>query len=364
MMKRVVHLFFTVMGVVLGYQFCPDLFIRVFHLSNHQLLASSWFGAALGGAIFLVATMSLAGYVSALLRWLEERLKSAPLSDILGGTIGMVIGLVVAYLFSPEIRSIPVVGQAVQFFVAVFFAYLGLRIGFTKREDLLNLFSGRLSLKDRGDKDRDKRAPMRPGEAKLLDTSVIIDGRIADLVETGFLDGTLVIASFVLEELQHIADSSDVLKRNRGRRGLDVLNRIQKELKAVVQIVEIDFEDIQEVDSKLVRLAKQMNGKVMTNDFNLNKVCELQGVPVLNINDLANALKPVVLPGEELHVQVIKDGKEYNQGVAYLDDGTMIVIEGGREYIGGRLTVQVTSVLQTSAGRMIFAKPKMLEKAL
>lgn len=175
----------------------------------------------------------------------------------------MVIGLVVAYLLSPEVRSIPVVGVPVQFFVSIFFAYLGLRIGFTKREELLNLFAGKISLKDRGDKekDKDKKAALRPGEAKLLDTSVIIDGRIADLVETGFLDGVLIIASFVLEELQHIADSSDVLKRNRGRRGLDVLNRIQKELKAPVQIVEIDFDDIQEVDSKLVRLAKQCTAK-------------------------------------------------------------------------------------------------------
>lgn len=173
-----------------------------------------------------------------------------------------------------------------------------------------------------------------------------------------------MIPSFVLEELQHIADSSDVLKRNRGRRGLDILNRIQKETTVKVQIVETDFEDVQEVDSKLVRLAKKMQGKVVTNDFNLNKVCELQGVPVLNINDLANAVKPVVLPGEEIVVQVIKDGKEYGQGVGYLDDGTMIVVEGGRDYIGTHVDVLVTSVLQTSAGRMIFAKPKLLEKAL
>ncbi|AEJ44951.1 PilT protein domain protein [Alicyclobacillus acidocaldarius subsp. acidocaldarius Tc-4-1] len=246
----------------------------------------------------------------------------------------------------------------------MFFAYLGLRIGFTKREELWNLLAGRLSRdRDRSD-GKDKKSGLRPGDAKLLDTSVIIDGRIADLVETGFLDGTLVIPSFVLAELQHIADSSDALKRNRGRRGLDILNRIQKESKVQVQIVETDFDDIQEVDAKLVRLAKQMRGKVVTNDFNLNKICELQGVQVLNINDLANALKPVVLPGEELQVHVIKDGKEHNQGVAYLDDGTMIVIEGGREYIGGKITVLVTSVLQTSAGRMIFAKPKLLEKAL
>lgn len=168
----------------------------------------------------------------------------------------------------------------------------------------------------------------------------------------------------MLGELQHIADSSDVLKRNRGRRGLDVLNRIQKELPIKVEIYEGDFEEIQEVDSKLIKLAKVMDGIVVTNDFNLNKVCDLQGVSVLNINDLANAVKPVVLPGEELMVQVIKDGKEQNQGIAYLDDGTMIVVEEGRNYIGKTIEVLITSVLQTSAGRMIFAKPKLLEKAL
>lgn len=199
--------------------------------------------------------------------------------------------------------------------------------------------------------------------SKLLDTSVIIDGRIADLCRTGFIEGTLVIPEFVLEELQHIADSSDLLKRNRGRRGLDILNKIQKELDVKVLIYEGVMEE-GEVDSKLVKLAKVLQGKVVTNDYNLNKVCELQGVPVLNINDLANAVKPVVLPGEEMLVQVVKDGKEIGQGVAYLNDGTMIVVENGREYMGTPLEVLVTSVLQTSAGRMIFAKPKLLEKAL
>jgi uncharacterized protein YacL len=362
MLKRFVHLFFAVIGVVLGYTFAPDLFAQVFHLSSRPF-SSPVFGAALGGALLVLTTTWLVNYLTTLIRWLEDKLQKTPLADIFGGTIGMVIGLLVAYLFAPALRVIPLVGLPVQFFVTLLLAYIGLRIGFTKREDLVTLFAGKLSHKER-DKDKEKKTGFRPGEAKLLDTSVIIDGRIADLVETGFLDGVLVIPSFVLEELQHIADSSDVLKRNRGRRGLDVLNRIQKESKVRVQVMEKDFDDIQEVDSKLVRLAKQLNGKVVTNDFNLNKVCELQGVPVLNINDLANALKPIVLPGEELKVQVIKDGKEHNQGVAYLDDGTMIVIEGGREYIGGKVEVLVTSVLQTSAGRMIFAKPKLLEKAL
>lgn len=362
MLKRIVHLFFAVIGLVLGYTFIPDLFLRVFHLHS-ELFQSKLFGAALGGAILILTTRWLVEYVATMIRWSEERLKFTPLADILGGTVGIIIGLLVAYLLSPTMRVIPVVGLSVQFFVSLLLAYLGLRIGLTKREDLLGLFSGRAASSKERDKDK-KAAGFKPGEAKLLDTSVIIDGRIADLVETGFLDGVLVISSFVLNELQHISDSSDALKRNRGRRGLDVLNRIQKELKVKVHVMEIDYEDIAEVDSKLVRLAKQTGGKVVTNDFNLNKVCELQGVSVLNINDLANALKPIVLPGEVLNVQVIKDGKESNQGVAYLDDGTMIVIEGGRDYIGGRLEVLVTSVLQTSAGRMIFAKPKVLEKAL
>jgi uncharacterized protein YacL len=193
---------------------------------------------------------------------------------------------------------------------------------------------------------------------KLLDTSVIIDGRIADISETGFIEGALIVPQFVLTELQHIADSSDTLKRTRGRRGLDILKRLQDERQSKVKIVEQDFEDISEVDLKLVRLAKKRGAQILTNDFNLNKVCDLHQVQVLNINDLANAVKPVVIPGEDMQVVVIKDGKEQNQGVAYLDDGTMIVVEGGRSFIGQAITVTVTSVLQTSAGRMIFAKPK------
>ena len=199
---------------------------------------------------------------------------------------------------------------------------------------------------------------------KILDTSVIIDGRIADICKSGFIEGDLVIPGFVLEELRHIADSSDLLKRNRGRRGLDILNKIQKELEFKVQICERDYDDIAEVDSKLVRLAQDMKGKILTNDFNLNKVAELQGVTVLNINELANAVKPVVLPGEEMEVHVIKNGKEAGQGVAYLDDGTMIVVDGGKRHIGETIGVLVTSVLQTAAGRMIFAKPKTEEKVL
>jgi len=240
--------------------------------------------------------------------------------------------------------------------------YLGWSFGTKKREELLSFFSffQRSGSKERaGDKTSDKGIKIESKcQYKILDTSVIIDGRIADICKSGFIDGTLIIPGFVLEELRHIADSSDLLKRNRGRRGLDILNRIRKELDVMVKIHEKDFEDLTEVDSKLVRLAKEMGAQVITNDYNLNKVAELQGIRVLNINELANAVKPVVLPGEEMQVQVIKDGKEAGQGVAYLDDGTMIVVENGRRFIGQNIVVLVTSVLQTAAGRMIFAKPK------
>lgn len=191
---------------------------------------------------------------------------------------------------------------------------------------------------------------------KILDTSVIIDGRIADVCETGFLDGILVIPQFVLRELQLVADSADSLKRNRGRRGLDVLQRIQKIANVNVQILETDFPNVREVDMKLIELAKVLEGKIVTNDFNLNKVAQLQGVEVLNINELANAMKPVVLPGEIMKVFILKEGKEYNQGIAYLDDGTMVVVDNARKLIGKTIETSVTSVLQTTAGKMIFGK--------
>ena len=193
---------------------------------------------------------------------------------------------------------------------------------------------------------------------KLLDTSVIIDGRIADICETGFLEGTLLIPVFVLEELQHIADSADALKRVRGRRGLDILQKIRQESRMQVEITEVDFEDIPEVDSKLMQLAQQVGGKIITNDFNLNKVAQLRGVKVLNINALSNAVKPVVIPGESMQVAIVKSGTEAGQGVASLEDGTMIVVENGNRYMGETIEVEVTSALQTAAGRMIFAKPK------
>jgi uncharacterized protein YacL len=310
------------------------------------------------GALLLFAVVSGIDRIGGwLLRKGEERVARVPISDLIAVTTGLILGLFVSVLLFPSIGRFSFGGQVLPVLVTVILGGLGARLGYSRREDLSAFFA-----LFRADKRSVNERPLYE-EHKILDTSVIIDGRIADICKTGFIEGTLVIPGFVLEELQHIADSSDLLKRNRGRRGLDILNKIQKELEVKVLIYEGDFEEINEVDSKLVRLAKVLQGKVITNDFNLNKVCELQGVSVLNINDLANAVKPVVLPGEEILVQVIKDGKEHGQGVAYLDDGTMIVVEGGRDYIGATMEVMVTSVLQTSAGRMIFAKPKLLEKA-
>ena len=313
--------------------------------------------AAIGALLFAAIAAVLIQVGAQFVKRMDELMKHIQFAHIATGFAGLVLGLLISLLLFPAVSHISGSATYIPFLVAIILGAAGYRLGNARREELLSWFAGL-----RGAAEQSAGVKLSD-ENKILDTSVIIDGRIADICKTGFIQGVLVIPEFVLEELQHIADSSDLLKRNRGRRGLDILNKIQKELDIKVLIYEGDFEDVSEVDSKLVRLAKLLGGKVITNDFNLNKVCELQGVSVLNINDLANAVKPVVLPGEEIVVQVIKDGKEFGQGVAYLDDGTMIVVEGGREFIGSTLEVMVTSVLQTSAGRMIFAKPKLLEKA-
>ncbi|AFM39531.1 integral membrane protein (PIN domain superfamily) [Desulfosporosinus acidiphilus SJ4] len=320
---------------------------------------------------FLVAPMIIRSVLK-LMRWMDSRLTKVPTHDLMGGTIGGIIGLIISSLFSNSFIIIPFFGPLLAVLLSLFLGYLGFTIGMKRKEDVLGFLNFIPKFRDRGDKQKESKVGQvsENGESKeqhpnykILDTSVIIDGRIADIVKTGFIEGTLLIPSFVLEELRHIADSSDLLKRNRGRRGLDILNQISKETAINVHIHEQDFEDINEVDSKLVRLGQVLDSPLLTNDYNLNKVAELQGVKVLNINELANSLKPIVLPGEEMLVQVMKEGKEPGQGVAYLDDGTMIVVDTGRRYMGQNITVLVTSVLQTAAGRMIFAKPKSsLEK--
>ena len=279
----------------------------------------------------------------------EWRLRAMSLKRLIGAAIGSVLGIVGAYLFALVIRnSIPAspTQSFLQIMVMLIMAYVGLAVGANKG-DLLNLAA--LGGIFGGEKTGKK-------SYKILDTSVIIDGRIADIAETGFLDGLIVIPQFVLRELQLVADSADSLKRNRGRRGLDILQRLQKTASVQIQIVEDDFPSVREVDMKLIELAKLYEGKILTNDFNLNKVAQLQGVAVLNINELANSLKPIVLPGEVMRVFILKEGKEYNQGVAYLDDGTMVVVDNARKMIGKTIDISVTSVLQTTAGKMIFGK--------
>jgi len=279
----------------------------------------------------------------------EQRLRAASLKRLIGAAIGSILGIIGAYLISLVIRaSIDHRGTAefLQLMVMLLMAYVGLVVG-SNKGDLLNLtalggiFGGEKATKK---------------SYKILDTSVIIDGRIADIAEAGFIDGMMVVPEFVLRELQVVADSTDGSKRQRGRRGLDMLQRMQSNPKIQVQIVPDDFPSIREVDLKLLELAKKWEAKVVTNDFNLNKVAHLHRVDVLNINDLANALKPVVLPGERMNVLILKEGKEYNQGVGYLDDGTIVVVDHARKMIGRSVDISVTSVLQTASGKMIFGK--------
>ena len=279
----------------------------------------------------------------------EWRLRAVSLKRLIGAAIGSILGIIGAYLFALVIRNSIPSGNTqsfLQIMVMLIMAYVGLAVG-SNKGDLLNLaaLGGIFGGEKQGKK-----------SYKILDTSVIIDGRIADIAETGFLDGIIVIPQFVLRELQLVADSADSLKRNRGRRGLDILQRLQKANTLQIQIVEDDFPSVREVDMKLIELAKVYEGKIITNDFNLNKVAQLQGVAVLNINELANSLKPIVLPGEAMRVFILKEGKEYNQGVAYLDDGTMVVVDNARKMIGKTIDISVTSVLQTTAGKMIFGK--------
>lgn len=356
-MKKVFQIFSLIMGGILGYLYLPELLGRIDIGIEISDLVLSIIGIFIGAIILFILILFLLDPIIRALKKIEEFLLRSPVIDIVFGSVGLVIGLIIAVLAATPFKNVPVFGVIAPVLFAGMFGYLGIAISTKKFEEIVSIFR----INREGSANKEKQVFY---ESKILDTSVIIDGRIADICKTGFIEGKLVIPQFILEELQHIADSSDSLKRNRGRRGLDVLNKIRKELDIPVEIYDGDFDDIQEVDSKLVKLAKQLDGKILTNDYNLNKVSELQGVQVLNINDLANAVKPVVLPGEEMRVLVIKEGKEFNQGIAYLDDGTMIVVEEGKNYLNETIDVLVTSILQTSAGRMIFVKPKELSDGL
>jgi uncharacterized protein YacL len=289
-------------------------------------------------------------FLAPLRRFQQWTAQIEPIQLVLG-TCGLVAGLLVAALLTPALVTLPGVGGVLApFVVSAILGALGVAAMVNREEQFADFLSRYLPMAG-------KRVS-RVSRQVILDTSAVIDGRMADIVQTGFVMATLVIPRFVLDELRYIADSPDSLRRNRGRRGLDILGRLQKEAPVPVQVSEADFEDAPDVDSKLIRLAKSMGCSIMTNDFNLNRIAELEGVQVLNVNQLANAVKVVVLPGEEMEVRIIQEGKESGQGVGFLDDGTMVVVEGGRRYLNEQLEVIVTRVLQTVAGRMIFAAPK------
>jgi len=316
------------------------LFVLIFAVASwffHPFGLPPWVDAV-GGAV-----------ASGLFIFFEVRVRALSLRRLFGSVIGSLLGISGAFLFSLVLRNSLPEGHErsiLQLGVLLLMTYIGLVVGASKG-DLLNLaalgglFSG-------------ERASKR--NTKVLDTSAIIDGRISDIADTGFLEGTLIVPEFVLRELQMVADSSDSSKRQRGRRGLDVLQAMRVNPQLTVQIAEEDYPQIREVDLKLIELARHLDAKIVTNDFNLNKVAQVRGVPVLNINDLANSLRPVVLPGEKMHILVMKEGKEYDQGVGYLDDGTMVVVDHARRLIGRAVDISVTSVLQTASGKMIFGK--------
>lgn len=366
MIKKLFRIIFSLVGVLLGYGFflLSRFLYELSPLSEKFILTdtiqfiSAVIFALIFGFIFFLLTPVFGYHGAKVAKNIETDLQTVPTNDIVTGTFGLIIGLIIAFLISQIFIGFDFfyLGTVLSILTYIFMSYLGIIVATKKGKDIIPAW---ISVK-RGtsSKGKGKGSDATP---KILDTSVIIDGRIADIMKTGFIEGNIVIPEFVLVELRHIADSSDGLKRNRGRRGLDILNRIQSEYGIEIYNTGSDksLDEIPEVDVKLLKLAQIINGKVVTNDYNLNKVALIKGVEVLNINELANTLKPVVLPGEDMTLFLVKEGKENNQAVAYLDDGTMIVVEEGRKYIGQTINVTVTSVLQTSAGRMIFAKPKV-----
>lgn len=357
-LRAIFVLLFTVLGIVLSRQgetvlalllpnsVLTETTLGITFMSLAAMLVGGIFGAIIGSFISPYLIKSLFMFTSTV----EKSLSAMSTQNLIAGTLGLFWGLIIANLVGLAFGSVPYIGPYVSVALSIILGYLGMHLVVSKKSEL----AGWLHLHAEGSFDKKKNKDHHTG--KLLDTNVIIDGRVADIYRSGFLEGPIIVPVFVLEELQKIADSSDILKRNRGRRGLDILNHMRKNSKDDVIIVTNDFEDISEVDSKLVKLAREKNYKIVTNDYNLNKVAELQGVAVLNINDLAIAVKPAVIPGEQIFVQLVKSGKEEGQGVAYLEDGTMIVVENGSQCIGKEVPVIITSVLQTSAGKMIFAK--------
>lgn len=350
--KKIISILFILIGGFIGYEIFPD--INVF-ISIDLFLQHSWLipilsfviGGFFGFIIFILSYKKLSHLGNSILTHFQR----IPAQNIISGVIGLIIGLIIANLLAYSLSFIPFIGKYLPIILNVTLGLLGVTLGLSKREESVNFYKKNIERFKKKEKTSHY-------QLKILDTSVIIDGRIADICQTDFLEGELIIPRFVLNELQAIADSSESLKRNRGRRGLDVLNKINKIHANKIRIISRDYPELKTVDAKLIKLAKELDAKILTNDYNLNKLAQLENVTVLNVNDLANALKPIILPGEELVTQVIKEGKESGQGVAYLDDGTMIVVENGSGNIGDKVKITVTSILQTPAGRMIFGRIK------
>ena len=378
-LTAVIAVLLTVTGLILMEQLLPQIsYFLGYNIHSTGMLGYSyihWLFAIVSvlffGWVGWVITPFLIKYLLKYSEIVASVLAKAPSGDIIVSLIGVLVGLILANLIGAPFSRLPIVGPYIPIVVSIVLALTGAKVASHKSKDILGLFyrsrpqGTDLSVKT-GEMAQDQQAetvidadslPVELAASnKLLDTSVIIDGRISDILKTGFLEGNLVIPHFVLDELQRLSDSSDNLKRAKGRRGLDFIHELQEIFPHVIIVNDLEYEAIQDVDSKLIALAKDTGSIIVTNDFNLNKVASIQGIRVLNINDLANAVKPVVIPGEEMTAYLLREGKESGQAIAYLQDGTMIVVEGGRKYIGNKIRIAVTSVLQTSAGRMIFAK--------
>ena len=351
--KRILRIIFIIVGAVIGY----EAYRRFYFISDSSIyynILFNFLAIVIGGTVGFLLSFLFNTKIQRLCSEIICRLQKIPTQNIAAAIIGLIIGLIIANLLAYSLSFIPLIGSYLPIVLSVIMGLIGINIGLNKKDEIINFF-GSFKGFNRIRKKEYNKYLVHP---KILDTSVIIDGRILDICQTDFLEGDLIIPRFVLSELQHIADSSDSLKRNRGRRGLDILNKMIKIKKNKIKIIGKDYKEQREVDTKIIRLAKDIKAKVITNDYNLNKIAQLEGITVLNINDLSNALKAVILPGEEISTQIIKAGKEPEQGVAYLDDGTMIVIEDGNRYVGRKVNVLVTSILQTPAGRMIFGKIK------
>ena len=359
MRKRIIRLLFVIVGAAVGFYYLPPIWIAMRNQLGVQLARpiESAIDFLIGALVFWLISLLLTDWTIKMLKQAENALTKKSLTYLLFGAISTIFGLILAILISIPLwrLSIPVVNNVLPVLLMILFSYLGFHLGTTRQDEWRRL------LTRRGRYDQEAQVIKRQDENyhhyKILDTNILIDGRIYDLVKTGFLEGTLLVPNFVLYELQYIADAGESIKRVRGRRGLDILNKLRSEKIVPVEMYKGDFEDIKEVDEKLIALAKKVDGVIVTNDYNLNKVIQFQNVQVLNINNLAKSLRPRVIPGEQLTVVVVKKGTERQQGVAYLDDGTMVVVEDGRYYMNEQLDVEVTSALQTDAGRMIFARP-------